>query len=113
MTSEDIARAPSQPIEQQLMAKVPGILVTRTPSGDVAILIRGGSSAYGNNDPLYIVDGMATQPGSGGGLSGVSPYDIASIQVLKDASSLAMYGSRGANGVIIIKTKRSNKRTNQ
>ena len=113
VTSEDIARAPSQPIEQQLMAKVPGILVTRTPSGDVAILIRGGSSAYGNNDPLYIVDGMATQPGSGGGLSGISPYDIASIQVLKDASSLAMYGSRGANGVIIIKTKRSNKRTNQ
>ena len=113
VTAEDIARAPSQPIEQQLMAKVPGILVTRTPSGDVAILIRGGSSAYGNNDPLYIVDGMATQPSSGGGLSGVSPYDIASIEVLKDPSSLAMYGSRGANGVIIVKTKRSNKRSNQ
>ena len=113
VTADDIARAPSQPIEQQLMAKVPGVIVTRTASGDVAILIRGGSSAYGNNDPLYIVDGMTVQAGSGGGLSGISPYDIASIQVLKDAASLSMYGSRGANGVIIVKTKRSNQRRTQ
>ncbi len=113
VTADDIARTPSQPIEQQLMAKVPGILVTRTASGDVAILIRGGSSAYGNNDPLYVVDGMTVQPGSGGGLSGISPYDIASIQVLKDAASLAMYGSRGANGVIIVKTKQTNQRKKQ
>ena len=116
VTSEDIARSPGQPIEQQLMAKVPGIVVSRTPSGDVAILIRGGTSAFGNNEPLYIVDGVAVQPASGGGLSGISPYDIASIQVLKDPASLAMYGSRGANGVIIIKTKRTNervKRSNQ
>ena len=111
VTSEDIAHNPSQPIEQQLMAKVPGIVVTRTPSGDVAILIRGGSS-FDINEPLYIVDGMAVQPGSGGGLSGISPYDIASIQVLKDPASLSMYGSRGANGVIIIKTKRTNQRVN-
>jgi len=110
VTSEDIARNPSQPIEQQLMAKVPGIVVTRTASGDVAIIIRGGSSAFGDHEPLYVVDGMTIQPGSGGGLSGISPYDIASIQVVKDPASLAMYGSRGANGVIIIKTKRTNQR---
>jgi TonB-dependent SusC/RagA subfamily outer membrane receptor len=59
---------------------------------------------------LYIVDGMAVQPSNDGGLAGVNPYDIASIEVLKDPSSLTMYGSRGANGVIVIKTKRSNRR---
>lgn len=110
VTSEDIDRSPGQPIEQQLMAKVPGIIVERTPGGEIAIRIRGGSSAFGNNEPLYIVDGMAVQPSNDGGLAGVNPYDIASIEVLKDPSSLTMYGSRGANGVIVIKTKRSNRR---
>ena len=108
VTSEDIARAPSQSIEQQLMAKVPGVIVTRTETGDVAILIRGGSSAYGNNEPLYIVDGQAVIPGPGGALAGLNPNDIESIKVLKDAASMSMYGSRGGNGVIVIKTKQSN-----
>jgi TonB-dependent SusC/RagA subfamily outer membrane receptor len=108
VTQEDIARAPTQSIEQQLMAKVPGVIVTRTDAGDVAIRIRGGSSAYGNNEPLYIVDGQAVIPGPGGGLSGLNPNDIASIKVLKDAASMSMYGSRGGNGVIVIKTKQSN-----
>ena len=110
VTQEDIARAPTQSIEQQLMAKVPGVIVTRTDAGDVAIRIRGGSSAYGNNEPLYIVDGQAVIPGPGGGLSGLNPNDIASIQVLKDAASMSMYGSCGGNGVIVIKTKNSNHR---
>ena len=107
VTEEDIARAPEQPIEQQLMAKVPGIEVSRTASGEIAIRIRGGSSLYGSNEPLYVVDGIALQPSQGGGLPGVNPYDIASIEVLKDAASTTMYGSRGANGVIVIKTKQS------
>ena len=110
VTAEDIERAPGMPIEQQLMNKVPGVEVSRTATGDIAIRIRGGSSVFGNNDPLYVVDGIAVQPGEGGGLPGVNPYDIASIQVLKDATSTTMYGSRGANGVIVIKTKQSNKR---
>lgn len=109
VTEEDIARAPEQPIEQQLMAKVPGIEVSRTSSGEIAIRIRGGSSLYGSNEPLYVVDGIALQPNPGGGLPGVNPYDIASIEVLKDAASTTMYGSRGANGVIVIKTKQSNR----
>ena len=113
VTSEDIARAPTQSIEQQLMAKVPGVIVTRTETGEIAIRIRGGSSAYGNNEPLYIVDGQAVLPGPGGGLSGLNPNDIASIQVLKDAASMSMYGSRGGNGVIVIKTKRTNRRVSQ
>ena len=110
VTSEDIDRSPGMPIEQQLMNKVPGVEVSRTASGDIAIRIRGGSSLYGNNEPLYVVDGIAVQPGEGGGLPGVNPYDISSIQVLKDATGTSMYGSRGANGVIVIKTKQSNRK---
>ncbi len=110
VTAEDIERAPTMPIEQQLMAKVPGIIVSRLASGDISISIRGGSSAFGNNEPLYVVDGLAMQAGPGGALSGVNPYDIQSIEVLKDATSTTMYGSRGANGVIIVKTKQSNRR---
>lgn len=110
VTAEDLARAPEQPIEQQLMSKVPGVEVVRTSGGDVAIRIRGGSSVFGNNEPLYIVDGIAVQAGPEGGLPGINPYDIASIEVLKDAASTTMYGSRGANGVIVIKTKQANHR---
>lgn len=110
VTAEDIERAPGTPIEQQLMAKVPGILVTRTSSGEIAIRIRGGSSAFGNNEPLYVVDGIAVATGPDGALTGINPYDIQSIEVLKDATSMTMYGSRGANGVIVIKTKQSNRR---
>lgn len=110
VTSDDIARAPTQSIEQQLMAKVPGVIVTRTETGDIAIRIRGGSSEYGNNEPLYIVDGQPVMPGPGGGLSGLNPNDIASIKVLKDAASMSMYGSRGGNGVIVIKTKQANRK---
>ena len=113
VTADDINRTPSQPVEQQLMARVPGVIVSRSESGEVVIRIRGGSSAYGNDEPLYIVDGFAVQPGAGGGLSGLNVNDIASIQVLKDAASMTMYGSRGANGVIVIKTKQSSKRPKQ
>ena len=108
VTQEDIAHAPTQSIEQQLMAKVPGVIVTRTETGDVAIRIRGGSSASGNNEPLYVVDGQAVIPSPGGGIAGLNPNDIASIKVLKDPASMSMYGSRGGNGVIVIKTKQTN-----
>ena len=107
MTSEDIERNPGEPIEKILQAKVPGVWITRTADGGIAIQIRGGTSVYGNNAPLYILDGMAVQPGPNGSLAGVNPYDIASIEVLKDAASTSMYGSRGGNGVIVIKTKRA------
>ncbi len=111
VTAEDIARAPEQPIEQQLMARVPGIEVARTANGNIAIRIRGGgSSVASNNAPLYVVDGIALTPEPDGGLPGINPYDIASIEVLKDATSETMYGSRGGNGVIVIKTKQSNRR---
>jgi len=106
VTAEDIQNQPGESVEKILSNKVPGVRVSRAPDGSIAVQIRGGSSINGNNQPLYILDGMPITPGPGGVLSGVSPNDIQSIEVLKDAASTAMYGSRGANGVIIIKTKR-------
>ena len=88
------------------MGRFPGVVVTRSPDGGVSVRIRGGSSIYGNNEPLYVVNGIAIQPGPNGSLSGISPEDIESIKVLKDPADTAMYGMRGANGVILIKTKR-------
>jgi TonB-dependent starch-binding outer membrane protein SusC len=105
-TSSEISQSPNQPIEQQLMARSPGVVVGRNSSGDLTVRIRGGSSSVsGNNAPLYIVDGVPFSPSIDGGLSGINPNDIASIKVLKDATDITMYGIRGANGVIVIKTK--------
>ena len=107
VTSEQIERQGSsdQPLEKVLQGRVAGVSVVRTPDG-IAVRIRGGSSVYGNNEPLYILDGMPIQPGPNGALVGLNPNDIESIKVLKDAADTAMYGIRGANGVIVIKTKK-------
>ena len=106
MTSEDVQRTPNQSIEQILASKVAGIVVSRTEDGGIAIRIRGNSSFSGNASPLYVIDGRATEAGPGGSIPGINPYDIESIKVLKDPADLTMYGSRGGNGVIVIKTKR-------
>ncbi|MGH7613250.1 MAG: TonB-dependent receptor plug domain-containing protein [Gemmatimonadales bacterium] len=106
VTSDDIQRSPSEPIEAVLQGRIAGVNVTRTANGGIAVRIRGQTSILGTNEPLYVVDGIPIQPGPDGSLSGLSVYDIESIEVLKDAISTAMYGSRGANGVIVIKTKR-------
>jgi TonB-dependent SusC/RagA subfamily outer membrane receptor len=107
LTSDDIQRrgASAEPLERMLQGRVAGVSVARTPDG-IAVRIRGGSSIHGNNEPLYVLDGMPIQPGPNGALTGINPNDIESIKVLKDAADTAMYGSRGANGVIVIKTKR-------
>jgi TonB-dependent SusC/RagA subfamily outer membrane receptor len=109
LSADEIGRSPGDPIEKLLMTRSPGVWVGRTSDGSVAVRIRGSGSLIGNNEPLYVVDGVPFQPGSDGGLAGVNPYDIASIKVLKDPADLTMYGVRGANGVILIKTKRSQK----
>ena len=107
VTSTDIDQSPQQPIEKVLQSRVPGVTITRTANGWLSIRIRGATSINGGNEPLYIIDGLPIQPGPDGSLIGINPHDIASIEVLKDASDLAMYGVRGANGVILIKTKHS------
>ena len=104
--ASDAQRAPNEPIEKYLAARSAGVVIGRAADGSPTVRIRGGSSSmYGNNAPLYIVDGVPFSPTSEGGLSGINPYDIESIRVLKEAADLTMYGVRGANGVIVIKTK--------
>lgn len=108
VTGEELDRAGNDPIEKTLAAKVPGIIITQTPDGELSVRIRGNVTIGGNTEPLYIIDGVAVNTGPGGGLKGINPHDIASIEVLKDAASLSFYGVRAANGVILIKTKHSN-----
>jgi TonB-dependent outer membrane receptor, SusC/RagA subfamily, signature region len=105
VSSEQIQQTPGDPIEKLLMARSPGVWVGRASDGSLAVRIRGGSSLMGNNEPLYILDGSPFTPGPEGALTGINPNDIESIKVLKNAAELSMYGARGANGVIIIKTK--------
>ncbi len=105
VTAEDIQRSPSVPIEELMGAKIAGVWVQRTSDGGISVRIRGATTIYGNQEPLYVLNGVPMQPGPNGALTGVSPSEIQSIEVLKDAASTAMYGVRGANGVIIIKTK--------
>lgn len=104
-TSDDIQRSPNESVEKYLMGRSAGVVVLRTSDGGIAVRVRGGMSVLGNNDPLYIVDGVPFATGPEGSLIGINPYDIASIRVLKDPADITMYGIRGANGVIIIKTK--------
>lgn len=106
LTSEDIERSgnTSQPIERMLAARFPGVVVSESANGGISIRIRGVSSFYASNEPLYVVDDTPMTPGPGGSLS-LNAFDISSIQVLKDASETALYGMRGSNGVIVIRTK--------
>lgn len=95
-----------QPITQAsdaLNGRMSGVNVVSDgiPGGSVKIRVRGSNSITKSNDPLYVVDGMVRESG----LDGINPEDIQSMQVLKDASSTAIYGSRGANGVVIVTTK--------
>jgi TonB-dependent SusC/RagA subfamily outer membrane receptor len=109
VSGDQIQQTPGDPIEKLLMSRSPGVWVGRASDGTLAVRVRGGSSLMGNNDPLYILDGSPFIPGPQGALTGINPYDIDSIKVLKDPAELSMYGARGANGVIIIKTKQKNR----
>ena len=121
--SETISRQ-STTVDQLLQGRAAGVQVTQNaanPGSGISVRIRGTSSLRGNNEPLYVVDGIIISSASedvvatGGnntgqeqqnGLNGINPRDIEDIQVLKDASATAIYGSRGANGVILITTKK-------
>jgi TonB-dependent SusC/RagA subfamily outer membrane receptor len=106
VTAEDMERSGGEPIEKTLQAKVPGLIVSRTSDGYISVQIRGPSSFYSSNRPLYVVDESPMEAGAGGVLAGINPHDIESIRVLKDPAELGIYGMRGANGVILITTKR-------
>lgn len=107
--TKDIERIPTANIEQALQGKVAGVFVTPEtgePGKGAVVRIRG-TGTLNNADPLYVIDGMITYDASL-----VNPQDVESIEVLKDASAAAIYGSRGANGVIIITTRSGKKREN-
>src|ERR1035437_6678301 len=98
-----LAMAPITSVGEALTGRLTGVQITTadgSPDAELIVRVRGGSSITNDNTPLYIVDGFPV-----GSLNAISPGDIQTIDVLKDASSTAIYGSRGANGVVIITTK--------
>ncbi len=104
--SANVLRQPVNSFDKVLQGAVSGALVTSTsgqPGAGVSIKIRGASSIQGGTEPLFIIDGFPLYDAN---LSFINPSDIASIDVLKDASATAIYGSRGANGVVIVTTKK-------
>jgi TonB-linked SusC/RagA family outer membrane protein len=104
ISPKEFAQQPVTRLDQVLQGRATGVQVTNAgggPGGEVRIRIRGANSILGDNNPLYVVDGYV-----GADFTTINPNDIESIQVLKDASSTAIYGSRGANGVVIITTKK-------
>src|SRR5882762_4228106 len=99
----DIAQFPTARADQALQGRASGVYVLNTdgsPGGNAMIRIRGLNSINGGNEPLIVIDGL-----QGGSINSLNPNDIASMEILKDASATAIYGSRGANGVILITTK--------
>jgi len=119
LNPEVVKDMPITGLDQALQGQVPGVSVTQssgTPGGGIMVRIRGNSSISSSNRPLYIVDGIPVRDGglstrsfggqSDNALATLNPNDIESIEILKDASAKSIYGSRAANGVVIITTKR-------
>ena len=100
--AETLLQTPTSDVSTSLQGRVTGLDVAPNSDGDLQMRIRGNRSINGSNDPLVIIDGVM-----GGSMSDLNPQDIESVDVLKDASSTAIYGSQGANGVIIITTKKA------
>lgn len=120
----------AQTVDQMLKGRIAGVQMVgndASPNSGVSIKIRGGSSLRGDNEPLYVVDGVimsgvgedaggaigGSRTESQNGLNGINPKDIESMEILKDASATAIYGSRGANGVVLITTKSGKKGENR
>ena len=103
LDSKNFKDQPIVQVSDALQGRVSGVQVQNSgvPGGTVKIRVRGSGSINRSNDPLYVIDGIVRESG----LTGLNPEDIRSMQVLKDASSTAIYGSRGANGVVLITTK--------
>ena len=103
--SKDISNIPTVRLDQALTGKASGVHITNTsgePGAGTNILIRGGNSISASNEPLYVIDGFI----GAGDLNLIDPNDIESVEILKDAAATSIYGARGANGVVIVTTKR-------
>jgi TonB-linked SusC/RagA family outer membrane protein len=104
ISAKDLKDIPISSAADALAGRLAGVQVTSSegaPGSETNIVIRGGGSITQDNAPLYVIDGMQVESG----LAGISPQDIESVDVLKDASATAIYGARGANGVVVVTTK--------
>ncbi|HEX6938211.1 MAG TPA: TonB-dependent receptor [Longimicrobiales bacterium] len=119
VTSEEFTNVPAASVDAALQGRAPGVQITQNagnPGNGITVRVRGAASLSAGNDPLWVIDGVPmlsgdySQVGVGGqdltAISGLSPDEIESIDILKDAAATAIYGSRGSNGVIIVTTKR-------
>jgi len=104
VSAKDLESVPGNNVAQQLQGRAAGVSIGNdgSPGADITVRIRGIGSITGNNNPLYIIDGVPTTEN----LNSINPYDIETLQVLKDAASSSIYGARANNGVIIIMTKK-------
>lgn len=106
VSSEEITQIPASRVDQVLQGRAAGVQVTQAsgaPGAGTTIRVRGGNSITGSNEPLFVIDGIVV--GTNFNLNNINPSDIQSLEILKDASSIAIYGSRGANGVVLVTTK--------
>lgn len=102
--SDDLMKNPVSDVTQALAGRVAGVQVTQSeggPGAGISIRVRGGMSITQSNEPLYVIDGFPSEDG----LADLDPGEIESIDILKDASATAIYGARGANGVVVVTTK--------
>ena len=105
VSTEELARIPSGNVEQQLQGRAPGVtVITNGQPGTSSIIRVRGFGSFGDNAPLYVVDGVPTD-----NIDFLSPDDIEATSVLKDAASASIYGARAANGVIVVQTRRGQK----
>lgn len=105
VSGDEASRGNPTTVAQMIEGRFPGVEVRRLADGGVSIRIRGQRSLLSGNEPLYVVDDVPTRADAGV-LQDLDPRDIHSIDVLKDAAATSVYGSRGANGVVLIRTKR-------
>lgn len=105
LSGEKIKELPVTSVNQAIQGRIPGVLIQNNdprPGGNATIKIRGNNSIQFGSNPIYVVDGLVIEDG----FNSINPDDIASVDVLKDASATALYGSRGANGVVVITSKK-------
>lgn len=108
VNSKELSKVPTSDITQALAGRMAGVQVTQSegaPGSSISIRVRGGISITQSNEPLYIIDGFPSEDG----MSTLDPAEIETIDILKDASATAIYGARGANGVVVITTKSGGK----
>lgn len=106
--SDELLKTPTSDITQALAGRIAGVHIGQSeggPGASISIRVRGGISITQSNEPLYVIDGFPSEEG----MSSLDPADIETIDILKDASATAIYGARGANGVVVITTKNGNR----